>query len=144
MDPLQGVGGGPTRPGTYQFTTRPPVCAATFTVTASPPNPPDSPEIPGTLPFTGTHTPMLLLIGGGLLAAGAGLLLLLRRVPTWRRRRTRHGPTRCWQQTPSGHACAPGLPTTGSVTLATAGSACRRVGCGSLADPRPPGRQGWS
>ena len=27
MDPLQGVGGGPTRPGTYQFTTRPPVCA---------------------------------------------------------------------------------------------------------------------
>ena len=90
MDPLQGVGGGPTRPGTYQFTTRPPVCTATFTVTASPPNPPASPEMPGTLPFTGTHTPMLLLIGGGLLAAGAGLLLLLRRVPTWRRR-TRHG-----------------------------------------------------
>jgi hypothetical protein len=91
MDPLQGVGGGPTRPGTYQFTTRPPVCAATFTVTASPPNTPDSPETPGTLPFTGTHTPMLLLIGGGLLAAGIGMLLLLGRVPTWRRRRTRHG-----------------------------------------------------
>jgi hypothetical protein len=66
MDPLQGTGGGPTRPGTYQFTTRPPVCAATFTVTGS----------PGTLPFTGSHTPLLLAIGGGLVVAGAGLLLV--------------------------------------------------------------------
>jgi hypothetical protein len=39
MDVLQGIGGGPTRPGTYQFTTRPPGCAATFTVTSSPPGP---------------------------------------------------------------------------------------------------------
>lgn len=88
MDPLQDVGGGATRPGTYQITTRPPICNATFTVTATPPNTPDS---PGTLPFTGSHTPLLLAIGSGLLTAGAGLLLLLRRVPTWRRRRTRHG-----------------------------------------------------
>jgi hypothetical protein len=76
MDPLQGVGGGPTRPGTYQFTTRPPVCTATFTVTSTAPNTPDT---PGTLPFTGPHTPMLLTIASGLLAAGAGLLLLARR-----------------------------------------------------------------
>ena len=76
MDPLQGVGGGPTRPGTYQFTTRPPVCAATFTVTGDTPT---TPQTPGTLPFTGPHTPMLLTIGSGLLVAGAGLLLLVRR-----------------------------------------------------------------
>jgi LPXTG-motif cell wall-anchored protein len=76
MDPLQGVGGGPTRPGTYQFTTRPPACTATFTVTSTAPNGPDT---PGTLPFTGSHTPQLLAIGGGLLAVGVGLFLLVRR-----------------------------------------------------------------
>jgi hypothetical protein len=88
MDPLQGIGGGPTRPGTYQFTTRPPICTATFTVTSTSSGPADT---PGTLPFTGSHTPRLLAIGNGLPLAGAGPLLLLRRVPTWRRRRTRHG-----------------------------------------------------
>jgi hypothetical protein len=76
MDPLQGVGGGPTRPGTYQFTTRPPTCTATFTVTSTAPNGPDT---SGTLPFTGSHTPLLLAIGGGLLTVGAGLILLVRR-----------------------------------------------------------------
>jgi hypothetical protein len=76
MDPLQGVGGGPTRPGTYQFTTRPPVCTGTFTVTGTAPTTPDT---PGTLPFTGPRTPMLLATGSGLLMAGAGLLLLVRR-----------------------------------------------------------------
>jgi hypothetical protein len=76
MDPLQGVGGGPTRPGTYQFTTRPPICSATFTVTSTAPQAPDT---PGALPFTGSHTPMLLAIGSGLLAAGVGLVLLVRR-----------------------------------------------------------------
>jgi hypothetical protein len=76
MDPLQGIGGGPTRPGTYQFTTRPPICNATFTVTSTAP---DAPDTPGTLPFTGSHTPLLLAIGSGLLAAGIGLLLLIRR-----------------------------------------------------------------
>jgi hypothetical protein len=76
MDPLQGVGGGPTRPGTYQFATRPPVCAATFTVTGTTPG---SPEPPGTLPFTGSHTPLLLAVATGLLAAGMGLVALVRR-----------------------------------------------------------------
>jgi hypothetical protein len=76
MDPLQGVGGGPTRPGTYQFATRPPVCAATFTVTGDTPT---APQTPGTLPFTGSHTPLLVAIGSGLLAAGIGLVLLVRR-----------------------------------------------------------------
>ena len=76
MDPLQGVGGGPTRPGTYQFATRPPVCAATFTVTGGAAG---IPETPGTLPFTGSHTPLLLAIGTGLLAVGVGLFLLVRR-----------------------------------------------------------------
>jgi hypothetical protein len=76
MDPLQGIGGGPTRPGTYQFTTRPPICNATFTVTSTAP---DGPDTPGTLPFTGSHTPLLLAIGSGLVVAGAGLLLLIRR-----------------------------------------------------------------
>ena len=84
MDPLQDVGGGPTRPGTYQFTTRPPICNATFTVTSTASGPADTPapgpaDTPGTLPFTGPHTPLLLAIGSGLLMAGAGLLLLLRR-----------------------------------------------------------------
>jgi hypothetical protein len=37
------------------------------------------PETPGTLPFTGAHTPVLLLVGTGLLAAGIGLVLLVRR-----------------------------------------------------------------
>jgi hypothetical protein len=76
MDPLQGVGGGPTRPGTYQFATRPPVCAATFTVTGQGPG---TPETPGTLPFTGSHTPLLLAVATGLLAAGIGLVALVRR-----------------------------------------------------------------
>ena len=76
LDPLQGIGGGPTRPGTYQFTTRPPACAGTFTVTSSSPGPADP---PGTLPFTGSHTPLLLAVGGGLVAAGLGLVLLVRR-----------------------------------------------------------------
>jgi hypothetical protein len=79
MDPLQGVGGGPTRPGTYQFTTRLPVCAATFTVTGDAADAPETPDTPGTLPFTGPHTPMLLLVGTGLLAAGMGLVALVRR-----------------------------------------------------------------
>src|SRR5215218_9804392 len=43
LDPLQGVGGGPTRPGTYQFATRPPVCAATFTVTGDTSTSPETP-----------------------------------------------------------------------------------------------------
>jgi LPXTG-motif cell wall-anchored protein len=76
MDVLQGVGGGPTRPGAYQFTTRPPGCAATFTVTSSPPGPAGPPGAP---PFTGSHTPVLLAIGSGLLVAGTGLVLLVRR-----------------------------------------------------------------
>jgi hypothetical protein len=76
MDPLQGIGGGPTRPGTYQFTTRPPVCAATFTVTSSLPGPAGP---PGTLPFTGSHTPLLLAIGSGLVVGGAWLVLLVGR-----------------------------------------------------------------
>ena len=76
MDPLQGIGGGPTQPGTYQFTTRPPVCAATFTVTSPVPGP-DGP--PGVLPFTGSHTPLLLAIGSGLVVVGGGLVLLGRR-----------------------------------------------------------------
>jgi hypothetical protein len=76
LDPLQGNGGGPTRPGTYQFTTRPPACAGTFTVTSSSPGPAGP---PGTLPFTGSHTPLLLAVGSGLVAAGTGLVLLLRR-----------------------------------------------------------------
>jgi hypothetical protein len=84
MDPLQGIGGGLTRPGTYQFTTRPPICTATFTVTSTASGPTATPapgpaDTPGTLPFTGSHTPLLLAIGSGLLLAGAGLLLLLRR-----------------------------------------------------------------
>ena len=84
MEPLQGIGGGPTRPGTYQLTTRPPICNATFTVTSTASGPADTPapgpaDTPGTLPFTGSHTPLLLAIGSGLLLAGAGLLLLLRR-----------------------------------------------------------------
>jgi hypothetical protein len=76
LDPLQGNGGGPTRPGTYQFTTRPPACAGTFTVTSSSPGPAGP---PGTLPFTGSHTPLLLAAGSGLVAAGAGLVVLVRR-----------------------------------------------------------------
>ena len=76
LDPLQGVGGGPTQPGTYQFTTKPPTCTATFTVTGPATNTPDT---PGTLPFTGPHTPLLLAIGSGLVVTGTGLVLLVRR-----------------------------------------------------------------
>jgi LPXTG-motif cell wall-anchored protein len=39
----------------------------------------NTPDTPGTLPFTGSHTPLLLAIGIGLLVAGAGLLLVIRR-----------------------------------------------------------------
>jgi hypothetical protein len=76
LDPLQGIGGGPTRPGTYHFTTRPPACAGSFTVTSSSPGPAGP---PGTLPFTGSPTPLLLAIGSGLVVAGTGLVLLMRR-----------------------------------------------------------------
>jgi hypothetical protein len=76
LDPLQGIGGGSTRPGTYQFTTRPPGCAGSFTVTGSSPGPAGP---PGTLPFTGSHTPLLLAVGSGLVAAGIGLVLLVGR-----------------------------------------------------------------
>jgi len=76
LDPLQGIGGGATRPGTYHFITRPPACAGSFTVTSSSPDPAGP---PGTLPFTGSHTPVLLAVGSGLVVAGAGLILLLRR-----------------------------------------------------------------
>jgi LPXTG-motif cell wall-anchored protein len=40
LDPLQGVGGGPTQPGSYAFVTRPPICTAAFTVTGQGPEPP--------------------------------------------------------------------------------------------------------
>ena len=40
LDPLQGVGGGPTQPGSYVFVTRPPICTAAFTVTGQAPAPP--------------------------------------------------------------------------------------------------------
>jgi hypothetical protein len=40
LDPLQGVGGGPTQPGSYAFVTRPPTCTAAFTVTGQAPEPP--------------------------------------------------------------------------------------------------------
>jgi LPXTG-motif cell wall-anchored protein len=40
LDPLQGIGGGPTQPGSYAFVTRPPICTAAFTVTAQAPEPP--------------------------------------------------------------------------------------------------------
>jgi hypothetical protein len=40
---------------------------------------PDAPQPPGTLPFTGSHTPMLLAVGTGLLVAGIGLVLLVHR-----------------------------------------------------------------
>jgi hypothetical protein len=76
LDPLQGIGGGPTWPGSYQFTTRPPACAGSFTVTSSSPGPAGP---PGTLPFTGAHTLLLLAIGSGLVVAGTGLVLLVRR-----------------------------------------------------------------
>ena len=36
-------------------------------------------DAPGTLPFTGSHTPLLLAIGSALLVAGTGLVLLMRR-----------------------------------------------------------------
>jgi LPXTG-motif cell wall-anchored protein len=76
LDPLQGIGGGPTRPGAYHFTTRPPACAGSFTVTSSSPGPVGP---VGVLPFTGSHTPLLLAVGSGLLLTGAGLVLLGRR-----------------------------------------------------------------
>jgi LPXTG-motif cell wall-anchored protein len=45
-------------------------------VTSSSPGPAGP---PGTLPFTGSHTPLLLAVGSGLVAAGTGLVLLVRR-----------------------------------------------------------------
>jgi hypothetical protein len=77
LDPYQGSPGGPTRPGSYAFGTRPPVCMGLFTVTAG--EVADTP--PGTLPFTGPRSPLLLAVGGGLLAAGAALVALVRRRP---------------------------------------------------------------
>jgi hypothetical protein len=77
LDPYQGSPGGPTRPGSYAFGTKPPVCMGLFTVTAG--EVADAP--PGTLPFTGPRSPLLLAVGGGLLAAGAALVALVRRRP---------------------------------------------------------------
>jgi hypothetical protein len=77
LDPYQGSPGGPTRPGSYAFGTKPPVCMGLFTVTAG--EVADTP--PGTLPFTGPRSPLLLAVGGGLLAAGAALVALVRRRP---------------------------------------------------------------
>jgi len=78
LDPYQSSPGGPTRPGTYAFSTKPPACMGLFTVTAGPVT--DGPS--GTLPFTGARSPLLLAAGGGLLAAGAALVALVRRRPT--------------------------------------------------------------
>jgi hypothetical protein len=77
LDQYQGSPGGHTRPGTYALGTKPPVCMALFTVTAGPVG--DGP--PGTLPFTGAHSPLLLGVGVGLLVAGAALVALARRRP---------------------------------------------------------------
>jgi hypothetical protein len=74
----QGSPGGPTSPGTYAIGSHPPVCMALFTVTADS-APGDTP--PGTLPFTGARSPLLLAAGGGLLVAGTALLALVRRRP---------------------------------------------------------------
>jgi hypothetical protein len=83
LDERQGSPGGPTRPGTYAIGSLPPVCMAQFTVTAGAAG--DAPgdaagdAPPGTLPFTGARSPLLLAIGSGLLVAGAALLALVRR-----------------------------------------------------------------
>jgi hypothetical protein len=77
LDPYQNSPGGLTRPGTYAFGTKPPACMGLFTVTAE--GAADTP--PGTLPFTGTQSPLLLAVGSGLLVAGAALVALVRRRP---------------------------------------------------------------
>ena len=77
LGPYQGSPGGPTHPGTYAFGTKPPTCMGLFTVTDGPVA--DGP--PGTLPFTGSHGPLLAAVGGGLLVAGAALVALVRRRP---------------------------------------------------------------
>jgi hypothetical protein len=90
LDERQGSPGGPTRPGTYAIGSLPPACVALFTVTAGATAGDaegdaagdaagDTP--PGTLPFTGARSPLLLAVGAGLLAAGAALLALVRRRP---------------------------------------------------------------
>jgi LPXTG-motif cell wall-anchored protein len=83
LDERQGSPGGPTRPGTYAIGSLPPVCMAQFTVTASAAGDAEGDAAgdapPGTLPFTGARSPLLLAIGGGLLVAGAALLALVRR-----------------------------------------------------------------
>ena len=78
LDRRQGSPGGPTRPGTYAIGSHPPVCMALFTVTADA----AAGDPPGTLPFTGTRSPLLLAVGGGLLVTGAALVALVRRRPT--------------------------------------------------------------
>jgi hypothetical protein len=78
LDPYQGSPGGPVRPGTYAFGSKPPACMGLFTVTADG-APGDTP--PGNLPFTGTRSPLLLVVGGGLLVGGAALVALVRRRP---------------------------------------------------------------
>jgi len=86
LDPYQGSPGGPVRPGTYAFSTKPPACMALFTVTGDAPagdppagDPPAGDPPPGNLPFTGARSPLLLAVGGGLLVAGAALVTLVRR-----------------------------------------------------------------
>jgi hypothetical protein len=78
LDPYQGSPGGPVRPGTYAFGSKPPACMGLFTVTADGAAG-DTP--PGNLPFTGSRSPLLLAVGGGLLVAGAALVALVRRRP---------------------------------------------------------------
>ena len=77
LDPYQNSPGGPTRPGTYAFGTKPPTCMGLFTVTGGA----VAGAPPGTLPFTGTRSPLLLAVGGGLLVAGVALVALVRRRP---------------------------------------------------------------
>jgi hypothetical protein len=101
LDPYQGSPGGPTRPGSYAFGTKPPACMGLFTVTAGPgangadadggasanggasasptADGPTADGPPGTQPLTGARSPLLLAVGGGLLVAGTALLALVRR-----------------------------------------------------------------
>jgi hypothetical protein len=90
LDERQGSPGGPTRPGTYAIGSLPPACVALFTVTAGATagdaegdaaGDAEGDTPPGTLPFTGARSPLLLAVGAGLLAAGAALLALVRRRP---------------------------------------------------------------
>jgi hypothetical protein len=82
LGPYQASPGGPVRPGTYAFSTKPPTCMGLFRVTDGVVA--DGPVVddpPGNLPFTGTHSPLPLAVGGGLLVAGAALVALVRRRP---------------------------------------------------------------